>query len=66
MQAKKIKIIKVSPEGRKKLAERYGCRKETVYNALGFRSYSRQAERIRHDALNEFEGFEDYKVVFCQ
>ena len=30
MQAKKIKIIKVSPEGRKKLAERYGCRRETM------------------------------------
>lgn len=64
MQAKKIKIIKVSPEGRKKLAERYGCRKQTIYNALGFRSCSRQAESIRQDALNEFEGFEDYKVVF--
>jgi len=64
MQAKKIKIIRVSPEGRKKLAERYGCRRETIYNALGFRSCSRQAESIRRDALNEFEGFEDYKVVF--
>lgn len=64
MQVKKIKIIKVSPEGRKKLAERYRCRRETIYNALGFRSCSRQAESIRQDALNEFEGFEDYKVVF--
>lgn len=64
MQVKKIKIIKVSPEGRKKLAERYGCRKQTIYNALGFRSCSRQAESIRQDALNEFEGFYDYKVVF--
>lgn len=66
MQAKKIKIIKVSPEGRKKLAERYGCRKETIYNALGFRSYSKQAENIRQDALNEFGGVEDDKVVFFQ
>ena len=64
MQAKKIKIIKVSPEGRKKLAERYGCRKQTIYNALGFRSQSRQAESIRQDALNEFGGIEDDKVVF--
>mgnify|MGYP006974989769 FL=1 len=64
MQAKKIKIIKVSPEGRKKLAERYGCRKQTIYNALGFRSCSRQAESIRQDALNEFGGIEDDKVVF--
>lgn len=64
MQVKKIKIIKVSPEGRKKLVERYGCRKQTIYNALGFRSSSRQAESIRQDALNEFGGIEDDKVVF--
>ena len=64
MQVKKIKIIKVSPEGRKKPAERYGCRKQTIYNALGFRSCSRQAESIRQDALNEFGGIEDKKVVF--
>lgn len=64
MQVKKIKIIKVSPEGRKKLVERYGCRKQTIYNALGFRSQSSQAESIRQDALNEFGGIEDYKIVF--
>lgn len=64
MQVKKIKIIKVSPEGRKKLVERYGCRKQTIYNALGFRSCSRKAESIRQDALNEFGGIEDNKVVF--
>lgn len=64
MQVKKIKIIKVSPEGRKKLAERYGCRRETIYNALGFRSQSKQSERIRHDALNEFGGVETDKVMF--
>lgn len=64
MQVKKIKIIRVSPEGRKKLVERYGCRKQTIYNALGFRSQSRQAESIRQDALDEFGGIEDDKVVF--
>ena len=64
MQVKKIKIIKVSPEGRKKLAERYGCRRETIYNALGFRSCSRQAESIRQDALNEFGGIKEDKTVF--
>ena len=51
MQVKKIKIIKVSLEGRKMLAERYGCRRETIYNALAFRSQSKQAEEIRQDAL---------------
>ena len=65
MQVKKIKIIKVSPEKKKKLAERYGCRRETIYNALGFRSDSKQAESIRQDALNEFGGVKDDKVVFC-
>lgn len=64
MQVKKIKNIKVSPEGRKKLVERYGCRKQTIYNALGFRSQSSQAESIRQDALNEFGGIEDDKIVF--
>lgn len=64
MQAKKIKIIKVSPEGRKKLTERYGCRRETIYNALGFRSHSKQSEDIRQAALNEFGGVKADKVVF--
>ena len=64
MQVKKIKIIKVSPEGRKKLAERYRCRRETIYNALGFRSHSKQSEDIRKDALNEFGGVEADNVVF--
>lgn len=64
MKAKKIKIIKVSPEGRKKLAERYGCRRETIYNALAFRSHSKQSEDIRQAALNEFGGVKADKVVF--
>ena len=64
MQVKKIKIIKVSPEGRKKLTERYGCRRETIYNALSFRSLSKQSESIRQDALNEFGGVKTDKVVF--
>ena len=64
MQVKKIKIIKVSPEGRKKLAERYGCRRETIYNALGFRSQSKQAENIRNDAMNEFGAVKAEKVLF--
>ena len=38
MQVKKIKIIKLPLEGRKKLAERYGCRRETIYNALDRKS----------------------------
>lgn len=64
MQVKKIKIIKVSLEGRKKLAERYGCSRETIYNALGFRSQSKQSEDIRQDALKEFGGVVVDKVLF--
>ena len=64
MQVKKIKIIKVPLEGRKKLAERYGCRRETIYNALSFRSQSKQSEDIRQAALNEFGGVETDKVLF--
>lgn len=64
MQVKKIKIIKVSLEGRKKLAERYGCRRETIYNALGYRSQSKKSEYIRQDALKEFGGVVVDKVLF--
>ncbi len=64
MQTKKIKIIKVPPKAGKKLAERYGCRIETIYNALAFRSQSKQSYEIRNDALKEFGGVETDKVVF--
>ena len=64
MQVKKTKTIKVSLEGRKKLAERYGCRRETIYDALGFRSLSKQSEYIRQDALREFGGVIVDKVLF--
>ena len=64
MQVKKIKIIKVSLEGRKKLAERYGCTRETIYNALGYRSQSKKSECIRQDALKEFGGVIVDKVLF--
>lgn len=64
MQVKKIKIIKITPKMGEKLAERYGCRRETIYNALSFRSQSKQSESIRQDALNEFGGVKTDKVVF--
>lgn len=64
MQVKKIKIIKVPPKMGKKLAELYGCRRETIYNALSFRSQSKQSEDIRQAALNEFGGVKTDKVVF--
>lgn len=64
MQVKKLKIIKVSKEGRLKLIERYGCRRETIYDALAYRTHGERPERIRQDALNEFGGVATSKVVF--
>lgn len=37
---------------------------ETIYNALGFRSQSKQSEYIRQDALKEFGGVVVDKVLF--
>lgn len=64
MQAKKLKIIKVSSKGRLELQKKYGCVRETVFNALGFRSHSEQAEKIRQDAINLYGGVKIDKVVF--
>nr|DAH17216.1 MAG TPA: hypothetical protein [Bacteriophage sp.] len=64
MQAKTIKIIKVSLEGRKKLMEKYQCTNTTIYNALGYRTNGETPEAIRRDALNEYGGMESEKVVF--
>lgn len=64
MQVKKLKIIKVSKEGRMKLIERYGCRRETIYAALAYRTNGERPERIRQDALNEFGGVKTEKIVF--
>lgn len=54
MQAKKIKIIKVSLERLKKLAELYGCKRETIYNVLAYRSQSKQSEVFSQKVLNVF------------
>ena len=54
MQAKKIKIIKVSLERLKKLAELYGCKRETIYNVLADRSQSKQSEVFSQKVLNVF------------
>ena len=37
---------------------------KTIFNALAFRSQSKQSESIRHDALNEFGGVKTDKVMF--
>lgn len=64
MQAKKRKIIRVSPENRKKLIAYFGCTEATVYNALAYKTFSNAAASIRNAALNIFGGVETDKVVF--
>lgn len=64
MQAKKQKIIRVSPENRKNLISMYGCSEATVYNALAYKTHSAIAAAIRNDALHTFNGVETHKVVF--
>ena len=55
------KVLSVFPDVS---AERYGCCRETIFNALAFRSQSKQSEDIRQAALNEFGGVETDKVLF--
>lgn len=64
MQAKKIKIISVSLESRKKLMEKYGCSQVTLYQALRYNTHNERANAIRKDALANFGGKENNKVVF--
>ncbi len=64
MQTKKVKIITVSPDGRKKLAALHNCSQATVWSALAYKSYSTRAANIRNDAKTMFGGVEHDKPVF--
>lgn len=64
LKAKKIKNIQVLLEGRKKLAELYGCKRETINNALAYGSQSKQSVYFRQDVLNMFGRVKTYKIVF--
>lgn len=64
MQAKKKKIIQVSPENRKKLIALHGCTQATVYNALAYKTDSELAVAIRKDALERFGGIKNDRVIF--
>ena len=64
MQAKKIKIISVSPESRRKLMEKYGCSQVTLYQALRYNTHNERANAIRNDAVENFGGVEHNKLVF--
>lgn len=52
----KIERISVSKANLSKMADRYGCSKVTVYNALAGRSHSEQAKELRVVAINEYGG----------
>lgn len=64
MQAKRVKIISVSPESRNKLAAKYGCANVTIYQALRYHTHSERAKSIRKDALEHFGGRVNSKIVF--
>lgn len=63
-QRTRIEIISVQPSCIALLMEKHGVAESSVYNALAFRSYSQKAEDIRRDALENFGGVKDKKVVY--
>lgn len=64
MQAKKQKVIRVSPENRKKMLDAFQCSQTTLYQALRYITNSEQAKDIRQSALDKFGGVLDKRVVF--
>jgi len=64
MQAKKIKIISVSPKNRNELMRKHSCSYTALYQALRYITHNERAIAIRKDALENFGGVENNKVVF--
>lgn len=60
----KKKIIRVSPNCIPDIAKAYGIRVQTVYNALGFRSNSSMAQKIRKEAMELYGGIKADVVYF--
>lgn len=63
MQAKKQKVISVSPENRKKMMAAFQCSQTTVYLALRFVTHTKLAESIRQDALSKYGGILQRKLI---
>ncbi len=61
--ARKKKIIQVPPKNVALLAQRVGCAKITVYNALAYRTESETAQQIRRLALSDYGGIEACKLI---
>lgn len=52
----KIQKILVDDDKIPKLIRDFGCSRATVYNAIAFRTNSKQAELIRDQACNRYGG----------
>lgn len=59
----KQRKIKVSTANLRNLAELHGCTETAVYNALGYRSNSVNAELIRQSALSNYGGKEVTEII---
>lgn len=60
----KRKIIKVKPSCIMQIANSYGCTRQAVYDALGKRSHSEMARKIRKEAVELYGGVEVQQVYF--
>lgn len=63
---KRIKVIAVAPAAVRELQRRHGASEVGVYNALAYRSNSERAERIRIDALDNFQGLVTTKFIYTK
>ena len=63
MQVKRQKVISVSTENRKKLIAKYQCSQTTIYQALRFVTNNKRADCIRQDALSNFGGQLNKRLV---
>ena len=54
----------MSPKSRKELMEKYGCSQVTLYEALRYHTHNERADAIRKDAVENFGGVENKKLVF--
>ena len=63
---KKTQVITINEEAKTALCDRYGISISGLYNALGFRSNSKRAVEIRRDALAEFGGKKQSKLILSE
>lgn len=66
MNVKKIEAIKIPAKSIAELAKKYGVTMNSVYNALSYRSFSDDAEKIREDAIKNYGGVKTHVVKFME